>query len=440
MEKKSIIVYLASDFHARSFFSGRLFDSLISRFNLTILKSSDVNLPINYSTERVFTVGKSQVCHDYFAKYLDGSLVRNLHKSRSFRFRLKRYLVGDYKTLIGFSPRGLLRFFKAVFLALPGVYQKVCDGYREAVITNSQLAIFARDHKPDLIVCWAQSMEPAVLESILIAKKLNILSMVVYDNWDNLSSKTVMLDKPDHLVCFGETSKKFAERIHKVPIKSIHSLGSARFDAYVSNSPSHLGKRSEVLIAGSSIALEDHAILNVISKELRISSRREELEDFTFFYRPHPAPQGPSAFFDVSSYHGIKLDEFCQTLHSRKIHWQNQQDLAKSLFKKKLVIASPTTLLLEALLAGCQVIVPALNVKGIKTSNRKMLGNLEHLRDISNLPNLKIVYDSKELISALYASLKSPQISFAPIELNGHLTTRPGDFSSRFVDLVSSIS
>ena len=53
---------------------------------------------------------------------------------------------------------------------------------------------------------------------------------------------------------------------------------------------------------------------------------------------------------------------------SNETHWQDQLSLASTLSSKKVVIAAPTTLLLEALPSGCYVIFSALPVKSVCTS------------------------------------------------------------------------
>lgn len=437
--KKKIIVVLATDFHARSFYSGRLLETLLNRFEVVIAKTSDVTIPESKFQPRIVEIEQNQQSKVLFSRYLDAALIRNLRKSKSFRFRLKRFLFGDYSSIIGFSPHGLLRLLKAVYFALPKVYLKLCEEYRRAVAENSQLSALAEQQAVELIVCWAQSMEPAVLESILVSRRLAVPSLVVYDNWDNLSSKTVMLEHPDHVVCFGESSKKFAESVHGMSGSFVHPLGSARFDSYNSRVAFRQDLRKEVLIAGSSIALEDHAILTLLSQELGLKASFEKLKDFRFLYRPHPTPQGQSVNFSKNTYIGINLDESAKAMSASGIYWQDQELLSSSLFNKKLVIASPTTLLLEALLAGCFVIIPALEVKGIKTSNRKMLQNLEHLKGIGNLPNLKIVYSPEDLAGSILEILIPPGMSRKKIDLGDHVTLTPGDFSSRFADLLSSI-
>lgn len=438
MSKRKLLVYLASDFHARSFFSGNLVDALITHFDLIIAATTDIQSLKEPNQVRIIRINKKP--EKLFYKYLDASLIKNRKKSSSFRFRLHRYVFGDYPKWIGFSPRGLVRLLKAMLFSTPYVYETLCKIYRNSVMADSQILKIVIEHKVDLIICWSQSMEPAALESVLAARKASIQSMLVYDNWDNLSSKTVILERPDFVVCFGERSKRFAVELHGVAPFSVFALGSARFDVYVDQPRRDYVSRREVLIIGSSIALEDKAILNLVANWINRQSMNSNFLDYKFSYRPHPAPQGLSINLRNWQYPEIQVDRFSiENDFSSKGIWQDQQSLASSLASKKLVIAAPTTLLLEALLSGCKVLVPALPVKGINTSISKMLSNLEHLKDLKTLPNLVIVNDNQEFWKEIDECLSAQTTLEAISNLGEEVTTEPGTFASRFINVIMNI-
>ena len=59
----------------------------------------------------------------------------------------------------------------------------------------------------------------------------NILSYLIIDNWDNLSSKVCYYYKPDFISTWGERSKLHAIKISRFK-EQITVVGSARFDNY----------------------------------------------------------------------------------------------------------------------------------------------------------------------------------------------------------------
>lgn len=440
MVNQKLLVYLSSNFYVRSFFSGQIVDTLLENFDLTLAVTSDLSLPEISKRIKVVKIEKGKLSESLFPKYLDASLIRNIYKSSSFRFRLQRFIFGDYPKPLGFSPKGLMRFIRAVFLSMPLIYGAICSLYKYSAIARSQILPMLVQEEFKIVICWCQSMEPAALETVLAARETSTKSILVFDNWDNLSSKAVLLEKPDFLICFGENSKRFAEKIHGVAPSSIFALGSARFDVYLDGKNRDLNSRREVLIIGSSIALEDKTILDFISKKLYELSRESSLRDFKFMYRPHPAPQGISINMSNWDYPNIEIDKYSlEILSGITTTWQDQKSLAIMLASKKLVIAAPTTFLLEALLSGCKVIVPALPVKGINTTIRKMLSELEHLKNLESLPNLLIVNHWEDFWKQIESALLERSKVVLGAQLGEEVTIAPGTFASRFLNTILTI-
>jgi len=404
-----VVVLLGSDFHVRSFFAADLYTELSSKFKLTIgiarnVKRIYIPTGIPYID---FSITKR--AESLFVYLLDASLIRNLKKSKSFAFRLRRYLLGDYQRFIFFSPSGLLRLIRSALMAIPGPYFCLKYMYSREVMKDFDFNNYVEAKKPKLILTWANSIEPSTMLAITLAKKFrnSCQSIAVFDNWDNLSSKAVLIETPDQLVCFGQQSKDLAVRIHNIEPSRIHPIGSARFETHSKFSRNVISERKSVLIAGSSIALEDFYVLNAIDEILQSQHKDAFLQGFKFFYRPHPLPQGMSIDLQNWRYKNVQIEENEFSADNQHRIWQSQSDLSKALAKYKVVIAAPTTLLLEALICGSYVIIPALDAPGIKTSIRKMLSQLEHLKGIELIEGVSIVKSPEDLLIALMSSLKS---------------------------------
>jgi len=317
--------------------------------------------------------------------------------------------------------------------------------YNNLVETYANLSQFDEETEkvlsrisPDLLVCWAQSIEPTVMATIVAASKTKSKSVLVYDNWDNLSSKAVLVRHPNYIVCFGKQSLQFAEAVHSIEKSKIFAIGTSRFDVYQDarfNSDFH--RRESVLIAGSSLAMEDEEILTTIEAYLDSNEVINELKKFKFIYRPHPKPQGKSPSFENWPYKHIRLDNYAQD----NSDWQSQDGIRDLLCKQKLVIASPTTLIIEAILAGSEVIIPAFHIPKIKSSNRKMLSELEHLKILRDFVALKVVNTRNELIQQiLRVLLANERKKEGNFDADFVVQMKPGSFSSRFNDLLLDLS
>lgn len=431
--KPKVLIALGSDFHSRSFFSGDLFETLSNMFETRLVFSQDVNSG-NFPVGGAYTViPPYSMANRLFVSVLDAGLIRNLPKSTSFRFRVKRMLFGDYKEGFPLRPRGTLRFLRGLFFSTPGPFFLLNWIYLYCVRANQPFQKIVLEFKPDIVMCWAQTNEPLVVHATLLAQDTDATSVVVFDNWDNLCSKSVILVKPDHIICFGYQAQEHAVRIHGLSPEHVHALGSARFDSYLRARNSIHHARCQVLIAGSSIAMEDDAILRLISRELLVGSLIKFANQFKFLYRPHPFPQGSSINLDLWEYHPIIPG-------SRIGAWQDQKEVAKELSLNKLVVSAPTTLLLESLLAGSWVIVPSLPVVNVKTNTQEMLLNLEHLRFLDKLQGVTIATSEEMVVRAIQETLESMLTNEISGDLEYFVVTGPESFAVRLTNFLIQLT
>ena len=426
-----IQIIIDSNFHARSFFSNQLSKELQNNFEVLYCISEDVDSKFIPSHIPISRYQVSKRASKFFLLVLDASLIRNVRRSTSFKFRLRRYCFGDYSRFRLPSPTGVFRFLRSLLMAVPGVYWFLIHQYRIAAKSLEALNLISKEFSADMIVTWSYSLEPTTLFGILKSRELGAKSMAVFDNWDNLSSKAVLIEHPDYLVCFGEQSKEFAQKIHGIKGENCFALGSARFDSFI-EVKSSVSKK--ILIAGSSIALEDAQIIKEISNCIDNLSKPNFSNDYKFYYRPHPKPQGAS--LDIDNWTNLKIELDPSILKFRGEDWQSQSELAHELNQYQAIVCAPTTLLIEALILGKTVIVPTLDVKGINTSIKTMIKELEHLKPIKKLDGVLIVQTRDELLLALQNALFETQNISQGDKLEWIVNTRPGTFSKRFSSLL----
>jgi hypothetical protein len=64
------------------------------------------------------------------------------------------------------------------------------------------------------------------------ARELELPSVMLVWSWDNLSSKAVLHEHPDHLLVWNELQVGEADRLHGVPRERVHPLGAPSFDEF----------------------------------------------------------------------------------------------------------------------------------------------------------------------------------------------------------------
>ena len=436
-ENNRLVIVIASEFHSRSFFSGDLFEKLNANFELQFLVNEEVTTE-NYPSEiRIYKFKVEIAAIKMFPNVLDSSLIRNINRSSSFKFRLRRYLLGDYRKTIPLSLTGVIRLMTSLFNALPIRYRYQQSRYFKVCQFSPDLVRNVKNYDPKFVICWSQSIEPAVVMSMNLAIETKSKSILVFDNWDNLSSKTILLKKPDYVVCFGNQSKDFAIRIHGLDELKVFGLGSARFDAHSKVDIDNVSsKRNSIMIAGSSLAMEDSYVLKCISEILKSTPKDHPIHNYQFVYRPHPQPQGLSLKLQSWPYKFIKIDS--STPNSSL--WQSQNEIQDFLIQQRIVIASPTTLILEAALNGCKVIIPTFKTKGVLTNNRLMLAKLEHLQILNSIKEISRARNCEELRLLLLEGLNSEFKPLSKALVREIVCIEPGDFASRFTDMLLEVT
>ena len=81
---------------------------------------------------------------------------------------------------------------------------------------------------PELLIVPSSGVEPYVYDLIRDAHKLKIKTTMVINNWDNLTSKSVILVKPDFITVMGNSSVEKARRIQMLKSTVILPAGLPR--------------------------------------------------------------------------------------------------------------------------------------------------------------------------------------------------------------------
>ena len=241
--------------------------------------------------------------------------------------------------LVRWFTRRPLRFVGS----LSGSIKKVCEN------TN-----------PDLILCFSGGMYSGVENFVCrFGRKNRLPVFLAIDNWDNLSSKSILWEKPALLGVWGPEMAIDAMEFHGISQNSIVELGSSRVD--ISNSRqavSELNKKKPyVLFAGSGIQHIDEveALLKV-----RISLNKAGLDNVNVIYRPHPwMLRGNSGGFDRRLDHmaGIEIDSDIVANGEGSFYDPNSLTHLESLVRNcEFLVAGHSTVIVEALFHGKRVL------------------------------------------------------------------------------------
>ena len=442
--KKRIGLFIGSDFHARSIVESGVLDALIIDYEVVVLTSLKirVNYLARFSKLNFVEFDVSRKVNHLFSQYLTLGTARYMNRSNSFRFRIKRYILGDY-----YESRSLLTkfiwanksFLKALRVAIRILIGKsLFFKYKEKVYFKMLTKQFNLSELQSLnfniLISWSQNAEPSAIASILLGKRIKVPSMVVVDNWDNLSSKSIFPLEPNALICFGQQSVDFAHSIQKFDECKIYPIGSARFEIYRGVIEGFEKKEPrQILYAGSSIAAEDLEILELFENYYSTNN-----VDINLKYRRHPYPQGPELNLDDLHIKFPRLFTPEQVLPSKVL--ESLEQTKEELRTTQILVAMPTTFLLEGVLCKIPTILISFDSKKVRTSSRMMIEELEHLKGIENVQNISLVNNSIELFAALNRLSTSRNLVQDNSELDYFVNWDSKSFPQKFIEAIEEIA
>ncbi len=361
------------------------------------------------------------------------SLIYHRKKSSSFEFRLKRFLFGFASSSIKQKLFALIKIrnLKIVFFYFPlfsflGRYILI-KSFRVWTPTRDLESMLSSD-----IVIFPSSVNEYFLQPFFhVLQKKGKMSILVTDNWDNISSKNILLIKPHKITVFGQQTRNHAINIQNFDINAIWELGTPRFNQYIKSSSSQklnarergmLGKYRAIYL-GSFLP---HAELYLIARLLRIFSNEVE-----FSYKPHP--EKVNRYFDLSdndiSIKGLNFLTSNINLCKNKSLLDNYD----------IVISTPTTMAIESLLNSNYTIIDGTNDGFHSTTAFNSLNEYTHLKDLKLISNLDIAYNFIDLEQFVYTKLNETKNFKIEYNLSYFYTSSETSFwgrlSSNLLDL-----
>jgi len=261
--------------------------------------------------------------------------------------------------------------------------------------------------KPDLIVIPSSGMEGKVYEILREARRERMPTILAIENWDNLTSKSVLLVKPSLITVMGPSSIHMARDVQGFQDSHIVSAGLPRHNLLrTSRKTSSSNNRTgvvKILYAGFSVPHNEVNVLNFLAKELD-----EDIEEgrVQLSYRPHPARQprlgeekelNPLIRMDTSS-----ADAFENTQHLPII----DDHFLDSIRGYDIIIATPTTFSLEAMMMNRYVIIDGTNDEIHLTSAYISLNRYLHLEDLRRIHGLDIAQSRESLLNYVIQAVK----------------------------------
>ena len=450
--KKKITFLILSQIHVRNYIDTGALAVISTNYDCQFLVSQGVSLPAQF--------------HDsYFVERVPNMMGRNHRRlfellmfakrsiSSTFRFRIRRLYFANQDPSI-YHPLGFIRhslrrakmfIVWSCFLlsSLPGICLITLVFFRARLEQSQELEIKTTHHNPDLIIMPSSAYEPMAMEMIRIGKKLNSKSLMIIDNWDNLSSKSVMYEIPDFLAVWGQQSVEHGVLIHNVPSKRIFTLGTPRFEGYFLSRNQNLASQFEfkyLLFVGTALQFDERYALETLDKCI---SGNPKMQGLKIIYRPHPWRQS-NLVVEVNDLPNVLVDPQVAVAFQKGDKSQ-QPDLAyypSLLQNAEAVVGGMTTMLIEALIMRTPYLALIWDDPKYITNMREVYNNYMHFRGTGSLSALLLSKSAKDLpaslveLCGLKAKIDNNELD---CELNYFYDLRNKNFSDRLNTIITTL-
>jgi hypothetical protein len=309
---------------------------------------------------------------------------------RAYFYRLRRYTV-KHKDVILIN---ILSKTRLDVILRPVFYKFFrVENFQKALIKIPRASII-------IVPYWGINVEcNFLLSEISKHKQKKFKSLFIQENWDNLSSKSLMFYKPNVLTVWGEQTKKHAIDIQGMDVRYIKYLQSPRYITFYDAWQKQRGfeverktrnKNKVILYIGDSTGADEVEIIMQLSNFIS-----DQKLDYYIIYRPHPFQKSnyKRKFSKSTIPRNVRLDEEFSEVYfdgKRSLSTKsNQNILLNNLLNADAFVCGGSTSFLEALL----VCKPILLINGRIRSTTIL--KKEHFRGVENLDYVDIVNEGE---------------------------------------------
>lgn len=404
---------ISSDLFIRNYVETDALDDLLKNYDTHFLVSSEVKGAgkIRGEIAGVYSPDPAETKKHF--ELFNVLSWRYRRKSSSFAFRIKRIFglnvifpaeFGFYrkcKRLLGLLARWLARNFWLVSAGNSLAFPHYFSWKKSTLVNYPDMERMLRDCQPDLVVFPASAYDPDGNVLLSICQKGGWKTLFLIDNWDNLSSKSILWIKPDALAVWGPQSAEHAERIQDIPPDKVHLIGTPRFDIYFKTRDLRLVPHFTfpyILFVGTSLPFDEIGALDIMNKV--ILDNPCVFGETKIVYRPHPWRLG-SDLLEAGTLEKVLLDPQVSEAYlneSKNVSFQPSIDYYPSLLgNAEFVTGGLTSMLIEAMIFRKTFLAIVYDDGKNLTSPDKVMKSYTHFQGIEAIPSVKYCKNKGDL-------------------------------------------
>jgi hypothetical protein len=452
---KKLCFVVSSNVHVRNYLTSNALNNIAQNYECIFLISDTVSVSRKFKDRHIVKTFKATSSKEH--RFLFDLMMFSLSKmSSTFCFRIKRF----YFPKPDFKRNGKHSFSSRVYFLLKSVYlvgvwlwmvTLTLPIIRRVTIPlaklrlkpNKHLRRLVEEYNPDLIIAPSSSYDPDNMDILLWAKDKTNQTMFIIDNWDNLSSKSVLFERPDFMSVWGEQSIEHAVNIHQMKREQVFTLGTPRFDQYFQMRNKKLKSpfpHPYFLFVGTAVAFDERAALEELNNVIKC---HENFKNHFIIYRPHPWRQSNDVF-SVEDLEHVKIDpQILAAFQSGNKTQQPNLDYYPALLQNaKCCLGGMTTMLIESLIMKTPFLALTWDDKNFITNMKDVRHQYMHFNKIEQISSLYFNNHPHKLFEDLIKTCADKTVSDTDIldaELNYFYTIHYNTFAERLSKVINTI-
>ena len=410
-----ILIIISNDLYVRNYLSTAAFSSLEAEYSdIFYLCESSVKHAdwLKRKSNFVGTYTLSPGEYDQHIELLNVLMWRFRKKSSTF---LYRFLILFWPKTSKFNhenpPRNLialwLRYLKALkypFLGNTVISKWSIPVLKSRIRVNPEIHEHMKRLRPDLVVLPSSAYDPIGTDLVTLSAAYGYQTLFLIDNWDNLSSKSILWKKPDFLSVWGEQTKQHAVQIHDMAPERVFPIGTPRFDRYDTTSlPPSPYPFPYAVFCGCSEPFDELSALHLMDQAMAEDPRI--FNGMKLVYRPHPRRHKRFCddLFRAEHFSNVILDRQIQA-HYYRPEDEFHPDLdyyPALLLNAACVVASLTTMVIEALICGKPVLAIVYDDQVHFSSPHNTFKYFHHFKGLETVAGLRLCHKKESLGSIL---------------------------------------
>lgn len=452
--KPRLLVLIASDIYVRNYVESGVLDGLAKDYELHFAVRSSLKLK-----KRVAELAAS--CSEYDCSpehqeqgqlVFDVLMLRFASKSSSFAFRAKRVFPPFLYTLKrGHPPWKFFqqRLYKARLgrLSSDGRFDEFKRTVIDALEPNADLARVVDAVDPALVIVPSSAYSIDSIDIAKICRARGVPTLLLVDNWDNLSSKSILWELPDHVAVWGEQSKEHAVDIQGFRPDQVTLIGTPRFDSYFALRTEALPSHFDfpyALFVGTALPFDEARALKLLDDE--IEAHPEQYRGLKVVYRPHPWRLGTDSIAGSKLKHVVLDPQMEENYLRRQLStaFQPKLDYYPALLSNAaFALGGVSSMLIESMVFAKRYLVIVYDEAGNFLSPRDVYSSYVHFRGLERLQGLALCDDSAKLPSLFRRTFEASKVAqdFGAVdrERQYFLFSDERSYSQRVRDLVDRL-